>query len=157
MTGHNRPRDIIVNEAIVTIWIKIIKTHDAGAFEINIIRPLFAALLCSASISAHAETVTLECDYQYRGPSLYDPDGEVRDLSARFKVDLDNGRVSGYQSTWPNGGNIKAIVDSSTIKILDVSADGAHTAVFAVSRIDGSVVGGAIGWKYEGKCAISSD
>ena len=106
-------------------------------------------------MSAHAEEVTLVCNYQYIGPSLYDPDGEVRDMSAQITVNLDSGRVSGYKSAWKSGGNIKAIVDTSTIRIIDVSYDGAHTAVFAVSRIDGTVDGGAIGWRYEGLCAIS--
>ena len=106
-------------------------------------------------MTAHAEEVTLVCNYQYIGPSLHDPDGEVVDMSARITINLDSGRVRGYESAWKNGGNVKVIVDSSTIRIIDVSYDGARTAVFAVSRIDGTVDGGAIGWKYEGKCTIS--
>jgi hypothetical protein len=78
-------------------------------------------------MTAHAEEVTLVCNYQYIGPSLHDPAGEVVDMSARITINLDSGRVRGYESA----------------------------AVFAVSRIDGTVDGGAIGWKYEGKCTMS--
>jgi hypothetical protein len=84
-------------------------------------------------MTAHAEEVTLVCNYQYIGPSLHDPAGEVVDMSARITINLDSGRVRGYESAWKNGGNVKAIVDSSTIRIIDVSYDGARTAVFAVS------------------------
>lgn len=71
--------------------------------------------------------------------SINGPTGIVKDMSLQFTVDLESGKVSGYQSTWKDGGTVKAIVDSLTIKIIAAKSDGSMMDVFAISRMDGTV------------------